>query len=237
MSLNKKSPFQIISDQCEHYTDREVRSTFHGISAAVHSLWEFFVSTLGSMGRTLYLLTILPGNKTSAIHVGFSYTGPVCSSHGSHGSHVNVGSIEIQNSSACLENQPTSQAAKVGALVGTILFPALLDSGVKWVTSQVVNKKGRYVFHTESVFFFDSCQLGPAQIGCNGKIIITILLSGIFINLQWIHCCSGNGHDPNLSTCKNWEWLEVGRLWHSYGDVHTGEFLNVQVTLVLQVSW
>ncbi len=106
------------------------------------------------------------------------------------------------------------------------------ESQVKWSTKGDVT-----CFTRNPCFFFDSCQLGPAQMGCNGKIIITILLSGTFINLQWIHCCSGNGHDPNLSTSKNWEWLEVGRLWHSYGDVHTGEFLNVQVTLVLQVSW
>ena len=115
-------------------------------------------------------------------------------------------------------------------------------SCVTWLWRQVSHKssgqqKGALRVSHGIRVFFDSCQLGPAQMGCNGKIIITILLSGTFINLQWIHCCSGNGQDPNLSTCKNWEWLEVGRLWHSYGDVHTGEFLNVQVTLVLQVSW
>jgi len=37
---------------------------------------------------------------------------------------MNVGSIGKSRKFLSMENQPTGQAAKVGALVGTILFPA-----------------------------------------------------------------------------------------------------------------
>ena len=78
---------------------------------------------------------------------------------------VNVGSIGKSRKFSC-KNKPTGQAAKVGALVGTILFPAsktLASKEVVWVE-----------------FWFVSNQEMPRS--CNsGKIIITILLR----DLNW----------------------------------------------------